>query len=248
MVHGIGPGTTGRLNFAPLLDRMPKRFALHLIDLAGFGASARKPPPYFDVGFWVRQIDQAIDRIKALHRRAPLLIGNSVGGALALKVAAMRVDLGQVLAIGAPAAPPATPSLRAFWTAPRSPDALAAAMRPMTGAAGEPNRAAVAARWSPFECASYGAYFDAMLADPDACLAAAALRPDEASRIGAGVTLMHGRLDRACPLSTTLTDLAPMMPLADLILLGGCGHNVITERTSDVVAAIETLAEKVDAQ
>ncbi len=249
MVHGIGPGTTGRLNFVPLLDRLSPRFAVHLIDLAGFGASGRKTaPPFFDVAFWLRQIALAIDRIQHLYRRAPLLIGNSVGAALALKTAAARPDLKRVLAIGAPAAPPATAELRAFWTAPRDAESLAAAMRPMTGPAAPPGAALVAARLGPFTSGDYGAYFDAMLADPDACLDQAALRPDEAAAIGARVSLLHGRLDRACPVDACLARLVPMLPDADITLLGGCGHNVIAERTAEVIAAIETLLEKVDTE
>ena len=34
----------------------------------------------------------------------------------------------------------------------------------------------------------------------------------------------------------------------DVTLLGACGHNVIYERTADVVAAIERLSERVDLQ
>jgi pimeloyl-ACP methyl ester carboxylesterase len=245
MVHGVGPGTSGRANFGPLLDRLDPRFGLHVIDLAGFGASGRKAAqPFFDVRFWLRQIDLAIDHVVRLHGRAPLLIGNSVGGALALKTAAARADLKNVLAIGAPAGPPAPPTLRAFWTAPRDAAALEAAMRPMTAAGAAPPPALVAERLRPFICGDYGEYFSAMLADPDGCLSAAALTAAEAARVSASVTLMHGRLDRACPVAAMLGELAPLLPHADLVLLGGCGHNVIAERTADVIAAIDRLSEE----
>jgi pimeloyl-ACP methyl ester carboxylesterase len=71
-----------------------------------------------------------------------------------------------------------------------------------------------------------------------------ALTEAEAGAIQAEVTLMHGRLDRACPLTNTLERLTPLLPGADLILLGGCGHNVIAERTADVIATITRLVEK----
>jgi len=38
------------------------------------------------------------------------------------------------------------------------------------------------------------------------------------------------------------------LPDADITLLGACGHNVIYERTADVIAAIERLSERVDLQ
>lgn len=245
MVHGVGPGTTGRANFGPLLDRLPKRFALHLIDLAGFGASGRRTvQPFFDVKFWLRQITLAIDHIVARHGAAPLLIGNSVGGALVLKAAAARPQIERVLAIGAPAGPPATPDLRRFWTAPRDATSLAEAMRPMTGPAAAPDPTLVSERLQMFQSADYGRYFNAMLAEPDSCLTAAALTRQEAANVHARVALMHGREDRACPVSTTLSTLMPLLPHADLTLLGGCGHNVIAERTTAVLETIARLAEE----
>jgi pimeloyl-ACP methyl ester carboxylesterase len=152
------------------------------------------------------------------------------------------------LAIGAPAGPPASPALRAFWTAPRDAAALAAVMRPMTSAAAAPDLALVQARLRPFLDGDYGDYFNAMLADPDFCLRAVALTGPEAARLRGAVTLMHGRDDRACPASAMLAELLPLLPDADLTLLGACGHNVISERTADVIATIERLIERVDLQ
>lgn len=247
MVHGIGPGTTGMANFAPLLPRLGARYAPHLIDLAGFGASGRTPgPPLFDVAFWRRQIGQALDRIQALHGRPALLVGNSVGGALALKVAADRPELRQVVAIGAPAALPAPAALHGFWRAPRDAASLASAMAPMTAAGSAPEPAQVALRLAPFVDGDYGAYFDAMLANPDACLASVLLDAGEAARIGARVQLIHGRADRACPAAHVLDRLLTALPQADITLLGGCGHNVISERLDEVVAIIDRLADKDD--
>jgi pimeloyl-ACP methyl ester carboxylesterase len=241
MVHGIGPGTNGRVNFAPLLERLPRRFALHVIDLAGFGASGRKAaPPYFDVPFWLRQIGLAIARVRTEHGRPPTLIGNSVGAALVLKAAALHADVAHIIAIGAPALAEVPPALRRFWQAPRDAAALADAMRPMTAHMNEPPAHLVAERFRIFE-GSYPAYFDAMLADAQACLAGAILTAREAATIRARVTFLHGRQDRACPAESLISGLLPMLPYADLILLGHCGHNAISERCDDVLDAIERL-------
>jgi pimeloyl-ACP methyl ester carboxylesterase len=241
MVHGIGPGTTGHANFGPLIDRLSPHFALHLIDLAGFGASGRKTTqPFFDVPFWLRQIGQAITRILHMHGRLPVLIGNSVGGALVLKTAAANTDITRVMAIGAPVLPQVPAALRAFWQAPRDAAALAAAMRPMTAFMHDPPEQLVAARLKAFG-GDYPAYFSAMLSDPESCLAAAILTPAEATKIQAHVTLIHGRDDRACPAAPVLSTLLPMLPAAELILLGRCGHNVVYEKCEEVLAAIERL-------
>jgi pimeloyl-ACP methyl ester carboxylesterase len=241
MVHGIGPGTSGRTNFGPLLDRLSPHFALHLIDLAGFGASGRKAvPPYFDVPFWLRQISQAIARVVSIHGRLPVRVGNSVGSALVRKTASHNTTIARVIAIGTPALPEAPAALRNFWQAPRDEASLAAAMRPMTAQMHAPPAHLVAERYKVFE-GDYPAYFSTMLAEPELCLAGAILTEAEAANIRSHVTLIHGREDRACRAEPVMSTLLPMLPAADLSLLGGCGHNVIFERCEDVLASIERL-------
>jgi pimeloyl-ACP methyl ester carboxylesterase len=245
MVHGIGPGTTGRGNFGPLLERLSPRFAPHVIDLAGFGASDRKTaPPFFDVPFWLRQIELTIARVRGMHGIPPVLIGNSVAGALVLKTVARNPDISRVVAIGAPSVPEVSDTLRGFWQAPADAASLAAAMRPMTARMSEPPPALVQARFKVF-AGDYPAYFSAMLAEPETCLARAVLAPDEAFAIRAHVTLVHGRDDRACGVSPVLSTLLPMLPNADLIVLGGCGHNVLFERCDDVLAILQKFEKDV---
>ena len=242
LVHGVGPGTDGEANFAPLIKALAADVPVHVIDLAGFGGSARKPyQPGFDVPLWLEQVDQALDRIG----RPAVLVGNSVGGALALKTAARRRELRGVLAIGAPAAPMVpTPELTAFWRAPRDQAALALAMRPMTAAQLAPTPQAVTARWRPFIDPAYAAWFDESLARPADCLAAAALTKAEAAAIDAPTRLIHGLQDRACPAAPLAAFVFEHLPMADLTLLGACGHNVIAERTADVLAAVDLLRRK----
>ncbi len=245
LVHGIGPGTTGWTNFAPLVECLSPPFAPHLIDLAGFGLSGRLPrAPFFDVGFWLEQIDVAIRRIIDRHGRAPLLVGNSVGGALALKMAGRRADLPGLVAIGAPASPLATPELRAFWSPPQALAGLAEAMRPMTGAALEPDPAIVATRFGKFAEPGYADYFAAMLDDPASCLDAVLPTDAELAQIDTRVVLMHGRLDRVCPAAATIGLLA-RLPHADLMLFGGCGHNLMSEHPTAVSQTVHRLSQTI---
>jgi pimeloyl-ACP methyl ester carboxylesterase len=244
MVHGIGPGTTGWLNFYRLLDLLPPRCAVHLVDLAGFGLSGRLPaPPYFNVSFWLRQLDLAVDEIMAAHGRPPLLIGNSVGGALVLKLAARRPDVQQVLSIGVPWGEP-TPALRAFWRAPPDLCALQAVLRPMTASQDAADPAVLNARFQPFRDAGYAAYFTEMLADPAECLRRVRLDPGEAAGIAADVTLVHGREDSACLAAPVVSGLLPLLPDADVLLFGGCGHSVCTERPEEIAKLVNHFFER----
>jgi pimeloyl-ACP methyl ester carboxylesterase len=236
LVHGVGPGTTGEANFLPMLERLTQYREVHLIDLIGFGASERKAnPPYFDVDVWVRQIEAVIERVSE-----PVdVVGNSVGGALALKVASRTAKVRRVMAIGAPAERYAiTPELARFWRTPESLADLAAAMRPMTGTQSPPAAAVVEARFRAFSHDGYGEYFSEMIKNGQNQLNTAALSDAEAALINVPVALVHGRLDRACPPERTVLPLSRRLPFADLFLFGGCGHNVIWERTKEILELV----------
>ena len=74
-----------------------------------------------------------------------------------------------------------------------------------------------------------------------AIIDAAVVSDDEAARITAAVTMMHGRNDKPCPFDQTTLAVAKKLPRADVILLGDCGHNLPRERTKDYLAAARAL-------
>jgi pimeloyl-ACP methyl ester carboxylesterase len=238
LVHGIGPGTTAEANFSPLLEPLSRHRELHLIDLIGFGRSARKAnPPFFDVELWVRQIEAVVARFGGV----PIdMIGNSVGGALALKTALRSSGVERVIAIGAPGERyPIPKALSRFWAAPESPEQLAAAMKPMTAKQLLPDPQLVETRFRAFRDPAHREYFAAMTRGGQTQLDAAALTDGEAAGVRASVTLIHGRLDRACPPSQTVWPLSRRLPSANVFLLAECGHNVIWEQTKTVFALID---------
>jgi pimeloyl-ACP methyl ester carboxylesterase len=240
LVHGVGPGTTGLANFRPVLQALAARYEVHLTDLIGFGRSGRKEErPFFDPALWLEQVKALV----AACPTPPLLVGNSMGGALALKAAASG-GMHRVVAIGAPAARFAMPApLRRFWAAPTGAEELAAAMRPMSSGQDVPAPETVAARLAVFADQGYAAYFAAMMDDADqASLDSAALDPAEGAAIGVPLTLVYGRDDRAVPPDLILPSLLPLVPRADLVLFGGCGHNVAWERTDDLTTLIDRAA------
>jgi pimeloyl-ACP methyl ester carboxylesterase len=140
------------------------------------------------------------------------------------------------MAIGAPAERyTITPELARFWKSPESLGDLAVAMTPMTGAESPPAASVVEARYRAFSEFGYREYFSEMIKGGQIQLDAAALSDAEAADIHIPVVLVHGRLDRACPPERTVLPLARRLPVADLFLFGGCGHNVIWERTNEVL-------------
>jgi pimeloyl-ACP methyl ester carboxylesterase len=178
-----------------------------------------------------------------MHGRLPLVLGYSAGGALALKLAARRQDLQEVVAISVPWGG-LSDALRAFWSAPVDREQLASALRAMTAHQEAPDPAVLTARFAPFQCPDYAAYFAEMVADPADCLQRLRLEPDEAASITAHVTLAHGRQDRACPPAQVISGLLPLLPDADMKLYGGCGHAVCTERPTDIGRLLNQLLER----
>jgi pimeloyl-ACP methyl ester carboxylesterase len=83
-----------------------------------------------------------------------------------------------------------------------------------------------------------------MLEDPDACLRRTRLDAGEAAGIAADVTLVHGREDSACLAEPVVSGLLPLLPGADMVLFGRCGHSVCTERPAEIAKLVNHLFER----
>jgi len=96
-VHGLGGSSQNWTDVAGLLDH---RLAGHAIDLPGFGRS--DPAERYTVDAFAHRV---IRYIETSDRGAVHLIGNSLGGSIAVKVAAVRPDLVRTLTLISPALP-----------------------------------------------------------------------------------------------------------------------------------------------
>ncbi|MFJ1603495.1 alpha/beta fold hydrolase [Streptomyces sp. NPDC088253] len=106
-VHGLGGSSQNWSALMPLLDGLVDSEAL---DLPGFGDS----PPPDDGNYSVTGHARAVIRYLDAAERGPVhLFGNSLGGAVATRVAAVRPDLVETLTLISPA----LPELRAQRTA-----------------------------------------------------------------------------------------------------------------------------------
>lgn len=237
MIHGVGPGTSIQGNFAPVLEPLGQRFRILAMDLVGFGGSQRKPaPPFFDVELWLAQAAAMLEHLPA----GPCgVAGHSMGGALALKLAARSPRITKVLTsstVGA--AYPVPPALDAFWSRPADRTQLRAAMGDMVCDPTALTDAMIEDRWKLLSTGDYLDYFAAMFGPPrQRWLDAGVLSDAEIASIRADVLMLHGRDDKPCPADVTTLALARKLPAADVRLLGRCGHNLPRERTADYVSA-----------
>ena len=102
-VHGLEGSSR---NWTDLIDLLRDRLACEAVDLPGFGDS----PPRADGRYSVAALAQTV--IALIERSGPVhLIGNSLGGAVCVKVAATRPELIRTLSLISPALPDSRPRL-----------------------------------------------------------------------------------------------------------------------------------------
>ena len=104
-VHGLEGSSR---NWTDLIDLLRARLACQAVDLPGFGDS----PPRPDGRYSIAALAQTVIALIEKQERGPVhLIGNSLGGAVCVKVAATRPELIRTLTLISPALPDSRPRL-----------------------------------------------------------------------------------------------------------------------------------------
>lgn len=84
-LHGSGPGVTAWSNWQFALPALADRFHCLAPDLAGFGATEHPQNPPTGMRSWMRRwVDQCLTLLDAQQLEKVHLVGNSMGGAIAL--------------------------------------------------------------------------------------------------------------------------------------------------------------------
>jgi pimeloyl-ACP methyl ester carboxylesterase len=86
LIHGFGEGAYIWDNFAPSIAKLFRTLA---VDLRGHGDSSWDPRGEYDVEGYVADVIQAIDALGIEHF---VLVGHSLGGEIALRIAAARPE------------------------------------------------------------------------------------------------------------------------------------------------------------
>jgi pimeloyl-ACP methyl ester carboxylesterase len=103
-VHGLEGSSR---NWTDLIDLLRSRLACEAMDLPGFGDS----PPRPDGRCSIAALAQTVIALIGKHGKPVHLIGNSLGGAVCVKVAATRPELIQSLTLISPALPDSRPRM-----------------------------------------------------------------------------------------------------------------------------------------
>jgi pimeloyl-ACP methyl ester carboxylesterase len=104
-VHGLAGSAR---NWTDLMDLLRPGLDCAALDLPGFGESLPRPDRRYSIGALAQTTAALIER----HGRGPVhLIGNSMGGAVCVKLAAKRPDLVRSLTLISPALPDLQPRM-----------------------------------------------------------------------------------------------------------------------------------------
>lgn len=229
MLHGSGPGTTGAGAWTTTMQALAGRHHLVAPDQAGFGRTPLPPGSRGGAACWTAQAAALMD---ALGHTSYAVVGHSMGGAIALSLAAARPDaVSRVVAVGTMGTPgaPLTPDLDALWAAPPTSDGARDMLERLVLDRSLVSERAVAAR---AEAMRAGADAFARLFPPprDRWVDDLALTDDALAAVRAPVLLVHGAEDRVTPLETAALPLLRRLHDVRLHVLGRCGHAPAVER------------------
>jgi 2-hydroxymuconate-semialdehyde hydrolase len=239
LLHGIGPGTSVQANFQALIDGLGANLEFFGIDLLGFGGSDRKEAgPFFDFALWVRQARAALRQLPG--DEPVFVVGQSLGGAIALTIAADEPRIRKVVVTGCGGARlKLNPAIDRFWRLPRSKDELREALYGAFHARAMVTDAVVDQRFNAINGSGPGAYFDLMMqGDKQAFLDSAVVPAQVLARVQQPVLMIHGRDDQICPVEESALPMSKLLPRADLAILAECGHNPARERPPEFLALV----------
>jgi pimeloyl-ACP methyl ester carboxylesterase len=250
LLHGSGPGVTGWANFGANLPALSSRLRCLVLDQPGFGASSR--PERYERNYLRISADALGGLLDALGLETVALIGNSMGGDVAVRFALDNPKRVSRLLLNGPGGTGATilgpsPSegiarLMEFNADPTR-ERMAAWVRTMLFdtrlATDELIDARFAAAQEPGAVKNlqdvYATFYDRSMAEPVPLWA-------EVQRLRQPVLMAWGRDDRVAPVEQALFP-ARRMSRCDLRIYSRCGHWVQVERKGDFErAALEFLA------
>lgn len=241
IIHGSGPGASTLGNWNAVLQPLAERYHIIASDLVGFGLSERKPStPYFDFNLWLSQAEFLVEQFT---EQQVGIIGHSLSGAIALKVAANNKRISKVLTTGTMGTrfSPNEETNR-VWTFPATREDLKRTAETLIFDKDLITKEYIDNRMKVLHSGDYRQYFETMFAgDKQKYIEATILTEDELTAIAADVTMIHGRQDVCFPYKDTTLPISCHLPQADVLLLGRCRHSPALEHPERFMSCAHAL-------
>jgi pimeloyl-ACP methyl ester carboxylesterase len=232
LIHGSGPGVTAYANWRLVLPVLAERFRVLAPDMAGFGFSERPEKADYGVDLWVEQLVGFLDSL-GIDRAS--VVGNSFGGAIALRLAAKHPDrVAKMVLMGSMGIDfPITTGLDRVWGYEPSFENMRKVLDVFAyDRALVPDELAEVryrASMQPGFQESYGSMFPA---PRQRWVDAMRTSDDEIRALPHQTLIVHGREDQVIPVENSLR-LMRLVENGDLHVFAHCGHWVQIERSAD---------------
>ena len=232
LIHGSGPGVTSYANWRLVLPALAENFRVLAPDMVGFGFSERPANIQYGVQTWA---DQVVGLMDTLELPRAHMVGNSFGGAIALRIATQHPDrVGKLVLMGSMGVPfPITEGLERVWGYQPSFENMRKVLDVFAYSRDLVNDELAEVRYRGSIQPGFQESFAAMFPAPRQRWVEAMCTPeDDIRRLPHRTLIVHGREDQVIPVQTSLR-LMELIDNADLSVFSHCGHWSMIERTED---------------
>jgi pimeloyl-ACP methyl ester carboxylesterase len=232
LIHGSGPGVTAYANWRLVMPALAQRFRVLAPDMVGFGYSGRPASIKYGVQTWADQVIGLMDTLRVPRAH---IVGNSFGGAIALRIATQHPErVGKLVLMGSMGVPfPIMQGLERVWGYEPSVQNMRKVLDVFTYSRNIVNDELAEVRYRASIQPGFQESYAKMFPAPRQRWVEAMCTPEDAIRqIPHRALILHGRNDQVIPLQTSLR-LMNLIDAADLSVYSHCGHWLMIERSRD---------------
>ncbi|KRF19765.1 2-hydroxy-6-oxo-2,4-heptadienoate hydrolase [Nocardioides sp. Soil797] len=232
LLHGSGPGVSAWANWRHAIPALAEGHRVIAMDSVGFGLTERPDSVRYSLRTWT---DHVWDFLDALGLDQVSVIGNSLGGRLALQMAEDRPErLDRIVLMGAPGVgmtmTEGLQALRAYEPSPENMESLLKNHFAVDKSIITDDLVQIRYEAS----AAPGAHeaYRKMFFDPEHAGGELGITEEQVAKVSMPTLLVHGLEDAVVPVDVAWTMLR-LLPDADLHVFARCGHWTQIERSTE---------------
>jgi len=239
LLRGSGLGVTAIANWKPIIPALCEDRRVIAPDQLGFGETATGEQRTYGRRAWT---DHALALLDTLEVRTVDIIGNSMGGAIALSIAAARPNaVRRIVLMGSMGVAMALPDgLNTVWGYTPGVEQMRRVIELFAHNRRLITDELVEMRYQASIDVAVRDSWAAMFPEPrQRWVDDLALSGGELAAITVPVLMVHGRDDRVVPWRSSSAQLVDLLPDARLHVLTGCGHWTMIEKTADFLSVVQ---------